>query len=479
MSVLDEILARKRVDVAERMRAFPYGDLRAETVPTHRRLGMALKKNVKKNVKKNGARFILECKKASPSEGLIRKNFDVAEIADAYRDFADAVSVLTDEPYFQGSFEILRSIRARLTQPILAKDFVIDPYQVCEARFHGADAVLLILSALDDATYTRCAREAERLSMDVLTEVHDEAELDRALKLNAGIIGVNNRNLKTLQVDLSVYRRLVDKIPSDKIAVCESGIGSHEDVLSLEGRTDAYLVGGALMKSERVDLAVRRLIYGGVKICGLTVPEDAIKSYEAGAVFGGVIFAESPRQVDEARAREIRCASPLPLAGVFVNEPLRKIAHIASNVGLSAVQLHGEESVEFVEALRKALPQGCEVWKAVRVQDHIPTLEDIPADRLLLDTFEKKSRGGTGKSFDWSLLEAAKFSIFFINKTFRSKIILAGGINADNARRASELGCFMIDVNSGVEASGSPDKKACQKDHHKITKLFANLRGDI
>jgi indole-3-glycerol phosphate synthase/phosphoribosylanthranilate isomerase len=461
--VLDEIVARKRVDLAERMRTRPYADLREMTVPTHRRFGAALKKP--------GARFILECKKASPSEGLIRKNFNAAEIADAYANFADAVSVLTDEPYFQGSFEILRSIRTRLVQPILAKDFVIDPYQICEARFHGADAALLILSALDDETYALCAKEAARLSMDVLTEVHDEAELDRALKLNAGIIGINNRNLKTLEVDLGVYRRLVGRIPPDRVAVCESGIGSHEDVLSLEGRTDAYLVGGALMKSKRIDLAVRRLIYGGVKICGLASPEDAAKSYSAGAIFGGVIFAdESPRRIDEARAREIRSASPLPLAGVFVNESAREIARIAASTGFSAVQLHGEESGAFIEGLRKELPPNCEIWKAANVRDKIPVMDGISADRFLLDAFGENARGGTGKSFDWSLLGG-----FGENEMPRSKIILAGGIDADNARRASKFGCFTIDVNSGVEVPGSPGKK----DHRKVEKLFSNLRGEV
>ncbi|MDR1977749.1 MAG: bifunctional indole-3-glycerol-phosphate synthase TrpC/phosphoribosylanthranilate isomerase TrpF [Synergistaceae bacterium] len=457
VSVLDEILARKRADVAKRMEDLPYDRLRATTEATRRRFGAALKKP--------GARFILECKKASPSEGLIRKNFDAAEIAGAYKNFADALSVLTDEPYFQGSFEILRSIREIADQPILAKDFVIGPYQICEARFHGADAALLILSALDDETYKACAKEAERLSMDVLTEVHDEAELDRALKLNARILGVNNRSLKTLQVDLDVYRRLADRIPPGKIVVCESGIGSREDVASLEGRADAYLVGGMLMKSERIDLAVRRLIYGGVKICGLTSPEDAAKSYEAGAVFGGLIFAdESPRRVDELRAREIRSASPLPMVGVFVNQETRKIARIASEMPLAAVQLHGEESGEFVEGLRKELPPNCEIWKAARVWDKMPPA-GADSDRLLLDAYGTGSRGGTGRSFDWSLLGG------FQEKMRRSKIILAGGIDAGNARRAAASGCFAIDVNSGVEAS--PGKK----DHRKVEQLFANLRG--
>jgi indole-3-glycerol phosphate synthase/phosphoribosylanthranilate isomerase len=433
-----------------------YADLREKAAPASRRLGEALKKP--------GFRFVLECKKASPSEGLIRKNFDITEIANAYKGFADAVSVLTDEPYFMGGFEYLRAARAILDQPILAKDFVIGPYQVCEARAHGADAVLLMLSVLDDPTYRICAAEANRLSMDILTEAHSEAELKRALALDARIIGINNRNLGTLKVDLGVYEGLVGKIPSDRIVVCESGIQSHEDVLRFKNRTDAFLVGGSLMKSEHLDLAVRRLIYGGVKVCGLTAPEDAEKCYAEGATFGGMIFAESPRRVSEAQAGKIRAATPLPMAGVFVDEEASKIAGIASDLELSAVQLHGEESGDFIDRLREKLPKGCEIWKAIRVKDKISSI-DHHADRVLLDTFEKGARGGTGRSFDWSLLDGLLID--------RSQVILAGGIGPDNARRASEFGCFSLDVNSGVESS--PGKK----DHHKIENLFKSLRGEI
>jgi indole-3-glycerol phosphate synthase/phosphoribosylanthranilate isomerase len=463
--VLDEIVARKRADVAERMERAPYSELREKAVPTERSFGAALKKP--------GLRFIMECKKASPSEGMIRKNFDIAEIAGAYKNFADAVSVLTDSPYFQGGLDVLRSARGLLDQPILAKDFVIGPYQVCEARVYGADAVLLMLSVLGDAAYKTCADEARRLGMDALTEVHSEEELDRAIRLDAPIIGINNRNLKTLEVDLGVYSRLVKKIREKSpggIAVCESGIGSRRDVLALKDHADAFLVGSALMKAERIDLAARRLIYGGVKICGLTSPEDAAKAYEAGASFGGVIFApESPRRVDAAKAREISLASPLPLAGVFVNEEIKKISSIASTVGFSAVQLHGEESGEYVGALRECLPAGCEIWKSARVRGS--TMPSGPAfdsaDRVLLDTFDEGARGGTGHSFDWSVIKLLPGL---------SRIIIAGGIGPDNARRASELGCFAIDVNSGVE--GASCKKGV-KDHRKIENLFKNLRGDI
>ena len=458
MSVLEEILARKRADVAGRMERTPYFALRDTAEPTTRRFGEALKKT--------GFRFILECKKASPSEGLIRKNFDIAEIAGVYGKFADAVSVLTDEPYFQGNFEYLREARALLNQPILAKDFVTCPYQVCEARAHGADAVLLMMSVLDDVAYKTCFDEAKRLSMDVLTEVHDEAELKRALALDAEIIGINNRNLKTLEVDLGTYSRLAGMVPGDKVVVCESGIGSRGDVLNMGGSADAFLVGSHLMKADRLDLAVRRLIYGGVKICGLTSPEDAAKAYESGASFGGVIFAgESPRRTGEALAKEISEASPLPMAGVFVNESCREIARITSAVGLSAVQLHGDETDDFVVELRTRLPKGCEIWKALRVRDKIPVANtEASYDRVLLDSFDENARGGTGRSFDWSILEG---------RIDKSRTILAGGIDADNAFRASSFGCFAIDVNSGVEDSTG------KKNHEKIDKLFKNLRGGI
>ncbi|MDR3322148.1 MAG: bifunctional indole-3-glycerol-phosphate synthase TrpC/phosphoribosylanthranilate isomerase TrpF, partial [Synergistaceae bacterium] len=324
MPVLDDIIARKRSDVAAREERVSHDNLRARAIPTKRRFAEALKKN--------RACFILECKKASPSEGLIRPDFDIDEIARAYAHTADAVSVLTDEPFFQGGFDYLRRAREILDQPILCKDFVVCPYQVTEARVHGADAVLLMLSVLGDETYARCAAEAARLSMDALTEVHGEGELERAAALGARVIGVNNRNLKTLAVDLGVSARMASasRLPPLAVAVCESGIASRGDVLSMEGAFDAFLVGGLLMKSPRVDIAARRLIYGAVKVCGLTSPRDAEKSYEAGASFGGLIFAgESRRRVGEAAAREIAGASPLPMVGVFVNEKIERIAHLA------------------------------------------------------------------------------------------------------------------------------------------------------
>ncbi|MDR0771425.1 MAG: bifunctional indole-3-glycerol-phosphate synthase TrpC/phosphoribosylanthranilate isomerase TrpF [Burkholderiales bacterium] len=461
MPALADIVARKRQDVAARIAATPLAALEKQAKPTTRCLEEALKQP--------GLRFVLECKKASPSEGLIRPDFDPQAIAEAYRGFADAVSVLTDAPYFQGSFTDLETVRAALPQPVLCKDFVVEPYQVFEARTHGADAVLLMLSVLDDAMYRRCAEAVRALAMDVLTEVHDEGELARALALDARIIGINNRNLKTMQIDLSTTQRLAAKIPRDRVIVCESGIKSRADIDKVSDLVDAFLVGSQLMKEARLDLAVRTLVFGRIKICGLTTPEAARIAYEAGAFCGGLIFApESPRCVDEARARDIAAGSPLLMAGVFVNDAPERIGRLAQELRLTAIQLHGEESPAFVHELRQKLPAACEIWKAVRIHSAMPPvgslLAETGADRLLFDTFHSSARGGSGERFDWALLERLPPSLL-------SRIIVAGGVTPENVREAHSLGGYAIDVNSGVESAPG------EKDPVALQQLFSRLKG--
>jgi indole-3-glycerol phosphate synthase/phosphoribosylanthranilate isomerase len=453
MSVLNNIVAQKRKDVARRIAQKPLSSLRA--VKTTRHFGAALKNP--------GLRFILEFKKASPSEGLLRPDFDMAQIADIYRPFADAVSVLADEPYFQGNLANVEQARASLPQPVLCKDFIIDPYQVVEARAHGADAILLMLSVLNDNQYQYCAQAAKTLDMDILTEVHDEDELARALALDAQIIGINNRDLKTLKVDLDTTRRLAPKTPDDRIVVCESGIKTRADIDAINEYVDAFLIGSALMKETRLDLAVRALIFGRVKICGLTSIADAQAAYDVGASFGGMIFAsESPRHISEAQAKTIRDAVPLPFVGVFVNENIERVVRLARDLDLAAVQLHGNETNATITELRKQLPEHCEIWKAVHVQNTIPVFTDIGADRLLFDTFDKQIRGGSGKTFDWNLLH---------DYPQKEYCVLAGGISVDNIREAHSIGCGILDVNSGVEITPG------QKDYHAMCQLFSRLRG--
>jgi indole-3-glycerol phosphate synthase/phosphoribosylanthranilate isomerase len=454
-AVLAEIVARTRADVAARRAVRPVSALERLVEPTTRRLGAALARP--------GPRFVLECKRASPSEGVLRADLEPAAIAAAYHGVADAISVLTDVPHFGGSLDDLRAVRARTPLPVLCKDFVLGPCQVLEARAHGADAVLLMLSVLGDAAWRECAALAATLGMDVLTEVHDAAELERALRLDARLIGVNNRDLRTLEVDLGTTARLAPRIPRDRIIVSESGFRSRAEVDALAEHVDAFLVGTALMRAPRPDLAARELAFGRVKVCGLTSAADARAAHAAGASLGGVIFApESPRRVDEAAAAEIAAGAPLPLVGVFVNEPPGRVAALAARLGLAGVQLHGEETPACVAALRGRLPAGCEIWKAVRVRGRIPPLAETGADRLLLDGHRPGARGGAGRSFDWSLLDG---------HPEKRRVVLAGGLTPGNARAAHAVGCGALDVCSGVEAAPG------SKDGMLLRRFFDALRG--
>lgn len=451
---LDAIVARTRAEV-ERRKAETRGGRHDPLPRSDRSFADALTRL------RTG--FVLECKRTSPSRGAIRPGADAAEIARAYAPHADAISVLTDGPFFGGSLTDLARVRRAAPQPVLCKDFVVDPWQVREARAHGADAILLILAIVDDTLYRACAAEAAAHGMDVLTEVHTDRELQRALRLGATIVGINNRNLDTLEMDLDTVRRLAPRVPTGVTVVCESGIASHDDVRALRGLADAFLVGTSLMAEPDLPAAVRRLVYGVNKVCGLTEPEDAKVAESAGATHGGLIFAaESPRRVDPARAAKVRAAADLAWVGVFVNEEPERVAGIATDLALSAVQMHGEESAAQIARLRPLLPEGCAVWKAVRVRGSVPRLEETGADVVLADGWAAGRRGGTGRSFDWSLLA---------DYPDVSRAIVGGGLTPARVARAAALGALGLDVNSGVESEPG------RKDAARVGEFFAARRG--
>lgn len=445
--VLGRIAAEKRDELRRRFDGVSLDSLRARARPTDRSLADTLAQD--------GARFILEIKKASPSAGMIRAGANPAALARGYAGVADALSVLCDTAHFDGSLDDLAAARREFDGPILAKDFFIDVRQVAEARIAGADAVLVMLSLLDDAMARSMMAEALRFGMEPLVEVHDEAEMRRALALGAPLIGINNRDLRDLTIDLSTTERLARMAP-DRVLVSESGITSTADVDRLGPLVDAFLVGSSLMRSAEPAQAARKLIFGRTKLCGLNCDAD-LRAARPAAYAGFVFVPGSPRHVTADEAAPLAGTahrSGMRSVGVFRDAPLSTVGDIATLLNLRAVQLHGHESMKYVRALRRELPT-CEIWTALSVGRE--PLTDRGGDRLLFDN----ESGGSGRSFDWSLVQT---------HPELPRSILAGGIGPHNARSARRFGAYAIDVGSSL------DVKPGRKSLDKIAALFEALR---
>jgi len=255
-NVLSEICDVKRAHISTQKALRPEAELLSATKYLSPTRGFI------KSVTKRSIGLIAEIKKASPSRGIIRADFDPASIAVAYEvGGAACLSVLTDAPYFKGDDSDLAAARNAIKLPVLRKDFMLDPYQIVESRVLGADCILLIMAALSDTQAAELEAAACELGMDVLIEVHDEQELARALKLSSPLVGINNRNLKTLEVDLATAETLVKLMPEGRIAVCESGIGTHKDIRRMQKISiNCFLVGESLMRRTDIAQATKKLL---------------------------------------------------------------------------------------------------------------------------------------------------------------------------------------------------------------------------
>ena len=260
-TILDDILAHKRLEVVAQKQRVDMDTLVAN-ISASNDTPRGFMKALQARVAIGGTAVIAEVKKASPSMGVIRASFDPVAIAESYAAAgATCLSVLTDEKYFQGSSHYLRLVRAAVGLPLLRKDFIVDEYQIVEARALGADAILLIVAALSDAELAAFTRLAHDLGLDVLVEVHDEAECARALQLPLRVIGVNNRNLHDFSVSLETSRRIKTMLPADYLLVSESGIHTRADIEALQADgIHAFLVGGALMQADDPGAALSALL---------------------------------------------------------------------------------------------------------------------------------------------------------------------------------------------------------------------------
>lgn len=468
-NILEQITANRRIEIEALKKTKPLASFIDELTPTTKDMYAALRRSEDKPE----AGFILECKKASPSKGLIRPDFDVKTICQTYDKYAAAISVLTDKKYFQGDFDYLKLVTETVSCPVLNKDFFVEPYQVYLARYYGADAILLMLSVLSDDEYLALANVAEQYNLAVLTEVSTAEECERAIKLNAKMIGINNRNLRDLSTDIARTFELAPTLPDDTIIISESGIYSNAQVRELAPAVDGFLVGSSLMAMDNnryndIDLACRKLIFGDNKVCGLTATKYAEAAAESGARFGGLIFAEkSPRAITKEQALTIVEAKPyLDYVGVFVNHQINDIVDLVKSLNLYAIQLHGGEDESYITALKTQLNENncdhCDLWQAKSVLESVPDLSKQVVHHVL----DGKSPG-SGKPFDWQVLSTSDQDL--------SASFLAGGLNNDNIQLAlkqlTQLDLFGLDLNSGVETS--PGVKCSEK----LSQVFAQIRN--
>lgn len=422
-----------------------------------------------------GTRFIMECKSSSPSLGMIREHYLPGEIASTYSRYAAGISVLCEPERFGGDYDHLATVAATTHLPVLCKDFIIDPVQIHAARYFGADAILLMLSVLDDEEYAALSAEAHRLGMDVLTEVIDEEEAARAKKLGAKIFGINHRNLHDLTIDLDRSARLAPLAPEGALIVSESGIRDVETVRSLGGHSDGFLVGSHLTGTPDIDWAARVLVYGPNKVCGLTSPTAAQAARAVGAVYGGLIFEEaSPRNVSRETAKKI-IANETGLHYVAVSRRTDGWEDLVFP-GIRALQIHSpfqgslEAEREFIESVRetvRALDPDIEIWRAVSMSD-----PDGPAvaeglagdvDKLVLDAKD----GGSGTGFDWTAIPDSALG----------HSLLAGGLGPENIQDALAVGCLGVDLNSGVEYPSGAGRWSGHKDAGALRTTFNRIKN--
>ena len=430
--------------------------------------------------------FICEVKKASPSKGIIAEHFPYLEIAKEYEVAgAAAISVLTEPDFFKGDKKYLQEIASTVKIPVLRKDFIIDEYQIYQAKVWGASAILLICACLDVPTLTKFRELADSLGLSSLVEAHDEHEVQMAIDCGACIIGVNNRNLKDFTVDVQNSVRLRNLVQDDVIFVSESGLETPEDIQVLrDNNIGVALMGETFMRSHN-KIEKLAYLYGStyyipkVKMCGISKVETIPAVVEAQPDYMGLVFAPSKRQVtvDQAKIlvselhkqyanrynRDVIQWSNdvvqefIKTVGVFVNETLENLVTIATEVNLDAVQLHGDEDEAFIQSLKERT--NVEVWKAVQIRSAADAEAwiDSSADMLLFDAYHKDERGGTGEVFDWSCLDE-----------FERPFMLAGGIDSTNVARAIRtVRPYGIDISSGIETEGV-------KDNEKI-KAFTNI----
>jgi indole-3-glycerol phosphate synthase len=418
--VLAEICAEKRAHVARSKAALPEAALLAHLAdaPPVRPFAVALERHLL------AGRFglIAEIKKASPSAGLIRADFNPPAFARAYAaGGASCLSVLTDAPYFQGCDDDLRAARQQVELPVLRKDFILDPYQILESRHIGADCVLLIMAALSDPMASELAATAAEFGLEVLAEVHDGAELDRALRLGVRMIGINNRNLKTLQTDLATTERLAPEVPADRLVVAESGIRRPEDLDRLAAAgARCFLVGETLLREPDLAAATRRLLglaAGGPAFTHLDAEGRARmvdvsdKAETDRVAVAGARVVMRPETVERIRSGDVAKGDVLAvarLAGIMAAKRTAELIPLCHPLALTSVAVDlacvpERSAVEITATCRLRGRTGVEMEALTAASVAALTVYDMckAVDRGMVVTDLRLLRKSGGRSGDW------------------------------------------------------------------------------
>jgi indole-3-glycerol phosphate synthase len=422
-------------------------------------------------------RFLCELKRASPSKGMLREEFDPAALASEYaRAGADALSVLTEPEFFLGSGDYLTIAKGTSKLPCLAKDFFLDPWQIEEAKGLGADGILLIAALLPDAGLRALLDRARAEGLDVVVEIHDEKELARAVAAGADIIGMNHRDLRTFQVDGSLTERLRPLVPKGVTLVSESGISSAEEAVALaRAGVDALLIGEHFMRAVRPGEELYRLrracekALAGVpsvrvKICGIARPQDAVHALRAGADYLGIVLCDGPRKKTLEEAAEIIAAARVENAHVpilaVVRNPDAELSRLVLGAGFDGMQLHGTESEPDFAMVREWHPTAI-LWKALGVNSETDLLRAegySHADAVLIEPGVRGQTLGVSASLIESVAD-------------ERRLALAGGLTPDNVAEAVRgARPYVVDVSSGVEAAPGV------KDHAKVEGFIANAK---
>jgi len=415
--VLGEICAAKRAHVARAKSAHSEAALLASLAetPPPRLFAAALERHLAQG--RYG--LIAEIKKASPSAGVIRDDFDPPAFARAYAaGGASCLSVLTDGPYFQGRDADLTAARRQVELPVLRKDFILDPYQILESRHIGADCVLLIMAALSDPLASELATAAAELGLDVLAEVHDGAELDRALRLGVRMIGINNRNLKTLETDLATTEKLAPEVPADRLVVAESGIRRSEDLDRLAAAgARCFLVGETLMREPDLAAATRRLLrrdpaFTHLDAEGRARMVDVSEKAETDRVaVAGARVVMQPETLERIRAGDVAKGDVLAvarLAGIMAAKRTAELIPLChplalTSVGVDLAYVPERSAVEITATCRLRGRTGVEMEALTAASVAALTVYDMckAVDRGMVVTDLRLLRKSGGRSGDW------------------------------------------------------------------------------